>query len=53
MHPVATHDALALLHPVGRMGEISYIVGAILYLESAPFITAGTIHVDGGRSAGR
>ena len=53
MHPVATHDALAALHPVGRMGEISDIVGAILYLESAPFVTGETIHVDGGMSAGR
>ena len=53
MHPVATHDALAALHPVGRMGEISDIVGAILYLESAPFVTGETIHVDGRRSAGR
>ena len=53
MHPVATHDALALLHPVGRMREISDIVDAILYLESAPFVTGETIHVDGGRSAGR
>jgi NAD(P)-dependent dehydrogenase (short-subunit alcohol dehydrogenase family) len=53
MHPLATHDALAALHPVGRMGEISDIVGAILYLESAPFVTGETIHVDGGMSAGR
>ncbi len=53
MHPVATHDALAALHPVGRMGEISDIVGAILYLECAPFVTGETIHVDGGMSAGR
>ncbi len=53
MHPVATHDALAALHPVGRMGEISDIVGAILYLESAPFVTGEILHVDGGQSAGR
>jgi NAD(P)-dependent dehydrogenase (short-subunit alcohol dehydrogenase family) len=53
MHPVATHEALAALHPVGRMGEISDIVGAILYLESAPFVTGEILHVDGGQSAGR
>ena len=53
MHAVATHDALAALHPVGRMGEISDIVGAILYLESAPFVTGEILHVDGGQSAGR
>jgi NAD(P)-dependent dehydrogenase (short-subunit alcohol dehydrogenase family) len=34
------------------MGEISEIVGAILYLESADFVTGETLHVDGGQSAG-
>src|SRR6476619_2445406 len=52
MHPVETHAQLAMLHPLGRMGEISDIVGAILYLESAGFVTGETIHVDGGQSAG-
>jgi NAD(P)-dependent dehydrogenase (short-subunit alcohol dehydrogenase family) len=52
MHPAETHAQLAKLHPLGRMGEISDIVGAILYLESASFVTGETIHVDGGQSAG-
>jgi NAD(P)-dependent dehydrogenase (short-subunit alcohol dehydrogenase family) len=52
MHPVETHAQLAKLHPLGRMGEIADIVGAILYLESAGFVTGETIHVDGGQSAG-
>jgi NAD(P)-dependent dehydrogenase (short-subunit alcohol dehydrogenase family) len=52
MHPVETHGQLAKLHPLGRMGEVSDIVGAILYLESAGFVTGETIHVDGGQSAG-
>ncbi|HEY2048930.1 MAG TPA: SDR family oxidoreductase [Caulobacteraceae bacterium] len=52
MHPVETHAALAAMHPLGRMGEVSDIVGAILYLESAGFVTGETIHVDGGQSAG-
>jgi NAD(P)-dependent dehydrogenase (short-subunit alcohol dehydrogenase family) len=52
MHPVRTHAQLAQLHPLGRMGEIADIVGAILYLESAGFVTGETIHVDGGQSAG-
>ena len=52
MHPVETHAQLAGLHPLGRMGEISEIVSAILYLESAGFVTGETIHVDGGQSAG-
>jgi NAD(P)-dependent dehydrogenase (short-subunit alcohol dehydrogenase family) len=33
MHPVETYAELASLHPVGRLGEISDIVEAILYLE--------------------
>src|SRR5215475_177591 len=39
MHPVETHAALAGLHPVGRMGEMRDIVDAVLYLESAGFVT--------------
>jgi NAD(P)-dependent dehydrogenase (short-subunit alcohol dehydrogenase family) len=52
MHPAETHAQLAKMHPLGRMGEISDIVDAILYLESAGFVTGETIHVDGGQSAG-
>ena len=52
MHPVETHEALGALHPVGHMGEISDIVEAILYLESARFVTGEILHVDGGQSAG-
>ena len=52
MHPVELHAQLAELHPLGRMGEISDIVGAVLYLESAGFVTGETIHVDGGQIAG-
>lgn len=52
MHPASTHAALAGLHPVGRMGEISDVVDAILYLESAGFVTGEILHVDGGQSAG-
>jgi NAD(P)-dependent dehydrogenase (short-subunit alcohol dehydrogenase family) len=52
MHPGETHPALDALHPVGHMGEISDIVGAILYLETASFVTGEILHVDGGQSAG-
>jgi NAD(P)-dependent dehydrogenase (short-subunit alcohol dehydrogenase family) len=52
MHPVETHAQLAALHPLGRMGEISDVVEAILYLESANFVTGEILHVDGGQSAG-
>ncbi|NYF59896.1 SDR family NAD(P)-dependent oxidoreductase [Micromonospora purpureochromogenes] len=53
MHPVETHDALAGLHPVGRIGETSDVVDAVIYLESAPFVTGEILHVDGGQNAGR
>jgi NAD(P)-dependent dehydrogenase (short-subunit alcohol dehydrogenase family) len=52
MHPVETHAQLDALHPIGHMGEISDIVDAILYLESASFVTGEILHVDGGQSAG-
>ncbi|MFF7559179.1 SDR family NAD(P)-dependent oxidoreductase [Streptomyces pseudovenezuelae] len=52
MHAEETHDFLAALHPVGRMGEVSDIVDAVLFLETAPFVTGEILHVDGGMSAG-
>ena len=53
MHPPQTYDALATLHPLGRIGEIEDVVDAIVYLENAPFVTGEILHVDGGQSAGR
>jgi NAD(P)-dependent dehydrogenase (short-subunit alcohol dehydrogenase family) len=52
MHAEETHEALAALHPVRRMGEPSDIVDAVVYLENAPFVTGEILHVDGGMSAG-
>jgi NAD(P)-dependent dehydrogenase (short-subunit alcohol dehydrogenase family) len=52
MHPTETHTQLDALHPLGHMGEISDVVDAILYLESANFVTGEILHVDGGQSAG-
>lgn len=52
MHLGETHAELDALHPVGRMGDISDIVGAILYLETASFVTGEILHVDGGQNAG-
>jgi NAD(P)-dependent dehydrogenase (short-subunit alcohol dehydrogenase family) len=34
------------------MGEVSDIVEAVLYLETAGFVTGEILHVDGGQSAG-
>jgi NAD(P)-dependent dehydrogenase (short-subunit alcohol dehydrogenase family) len=52
MHPPENHAALSSLHPVGRMGEMSDIVDAVLFLEKAAFVTGEILHVDGGQSAG-
>jgi len=52
MHAPETHEFLANLHPVGRMGEVQDIVDAILFLENAAFVTGEILHVDGGQSAG-
>ncbi|MEV6154987.1 SDR family oxidoreductase [Nonomuraea sp. NPDC052129] len=52
MHPDEIHQTLAALHPVGRMGEVSDIADAVVYLETAPFVTGEIMHVDGGMSAG-
>ena len=52
MHPDETHGAFAKLHPIGRMGTIAEIVEAVLYLDTAEFVTGETLHVDGGAHAG-
>ena len=45
MHAPETHEALGSLHPVGHMGEMSDIVNAVLYLDSASFVTGEILHV--------
>jgi NAD(P)-dependent dehydrogenase (short-subunit alcohol dehydrogenase family) len=52
VHDPASYEGMAGLHPVGRIGEISDIVDAILYLEQATFVTGETLHIDGGQAAG-
>ena len=52
MHGEENHAALGSLHPVGHMGEVQDIVAAVLYLDSANFVTGEILHVDGGQSAG-
>lgn len=51
-HDPATYAGMAALHPVGRLGEISDVVDAILYLERATFVTGEILHIDGGQAAG-
>jgi NAD(P)-dependent dehydrogenase (short-subunit alcohol dehydrogenase family) len=52
MHDPSSYDALAKSHPVGRLGTIDDVVDAVMYLESASFVTGEILHVDGGQSAG-
>ena len=52
MHDPSTHDSLASLNPMGRLGDIDDAVDAVLYLEQAGFVTGEILHVDGGQSAG-
>jgi NAD(P)-dependent dehydrogenase (short-subunit alcohol dehydrogenase family) len=53
VHPAASYARLGdQLPPIGRVGQVSDIVDAILYLESAPYVTGEVLHVDGGQVAG-
>ena len=54
LNPPEAYEALAKLHPVGHVGQVSDVVAGILYLEAAgPFVTGEILHIDGGQSAGR
>jgi NAD(P)-dependent dehydrogenase (short-subunit alcohol dehydrogenase family) len=48
----SSYAGMGSLHPLGRVGEIEDVVGGVLYLESASFVTGEILHIDGGQSAG-
>ncbi len=52
MHHPDTYDFFAKLHPMGRMGSIEEVVEAVLYLETASFVTGEVLNVDGGQHVG-
>jgi NAD(P)-dependent dehydrogenase (short-subunit alcohol dehydrogenase family) len=53
MHPPESYTGLGdRMPPIGRVGQISDVVGGVLFLESAPYITGEILHVDGGQIAG-
>jgi NAD(P)-dependent dehydrogenase (short-subunit alcohol dehydrogenase family) len=52
LHDESSYASSAALHPLGHVGEVEDVVGGILYLESAPFVTGEILHIDGGQSAG-
>jgi NAD(P)-dependent dehydrogenase (short-subunit alcohol dehydrogenase family) len=53
VHPKESYDSLGdRLPPLGRPGQVSDVVEAILFLESSPYITGEILHIDGGQTAG-
>ena len=53
LHPAESYQDLGgRLPPLGRAGQVSDVVDAILFLESSPYITGEILHVDGGQTAG-
>jgi NAD(P)-dependent dehydrogenase (short-subunit alcohol dehydrogenase family) len=53
MHSPQAYAAGAQFAPMERVGDVSDIVDGVLFLESAPFVTGETLHIDGGQVAGR
>ena len=52
MHANDDHEALKKLHPIPRLVQISEVVDALLYLQSAPMVNGENIRIDGGAHAG-
>jgi NAD(P)-dependent dehydrogenase (short-subunit alcohol dehydrogenase family) len=52
VYPPSSYDQLGEQVPMGRVGQVSDVVGGILFLESAPYITGEILHIDGGQVAG-
>ena len=54
MQTAESYQALGgRLPPLGRAGQVSDVVDAILFLESSPYITGEVLHIDGGQAAGQ
>jgi len=52
MHAHDDHEFLKSLSPARRLVQISEIVDALLYLQSAPMVNGENIRIDGGSHAG-
>ena len=52
MHARADLEALKKLHPIPRLVQVSEIVDAVLYLQSAPMVNGENLRIDGGAHAG-
>ena len=52
-HPADSYEHPgSQLVPLGRAGQVSDVVYAVLFLESSPYITGEILHIDGGQTAG-
>jgi NAD(P)-dependent dehydrogenase (short-subunit alcohol dehydrogenase family) len=52
MHALDDHETLKKLNPAGRLVQVSEIVDALLYLQSAPMVNGENLRIDGGAHAG-
>jgi NAD(P)-dependent dehydrogenase (short-subunit alcohol dehydrogenase family) len=52
MHANDDHEMLKKLSPIPRLVQVSEIVDALFYLQSAPMVNGENIRIDGGAHAG-
>jgi len=52
MHANDDHEQLKKLSPAGRLVQVSEIIDALFYLQSAPMVNGENIRIDGGAHAG-
>jgi NAD(P)-dependent dehydrogenase (short-subunit alcohol dehydrogenase family) len=52
MHANDDLESLKKLHPIPRLVQISEIVDALFYLQSAPMVNGENLRIDGGAHAG-
>ncbi|QSQ22014.1 SDR family oxidoreductase [Pyxidicoccus parkwayensis] len=53
MHTPDKHGFLETMSPANRVGTVPEVVDAVLYLDSAGFVSGEILHVDGGAHAGK
>ena len=50
---IADAEAITRMHPIGRIGEVSEVAAAVLWLcsDAASFVTGHQLTMDGGFTA--